>query len=106
MDPESELNRHAVLDAFDEADGISPGVDELRALIAAEISRSGVSARTFRKHLAHDGVAARLHEYARREKALIHLLRHMVARDGDGDGDGKIVSFDELVGEGGSDSRR
>jgi trigger factor len=95
LDPEQELSRHIVLDALADAQGIRVTVEELRDVVAFEMGRSGVSARTFRKHLARDGVAARLHEYARREKALVHLLRSVVIRDADGN----VVSFDELAGE-------
>lgn len=81
LDPADPAGRYAVLDALAESAGIQVTVEELRALIATEMDRSGVSARTFRKALARDGIGVQLHEYARREKALVHLLTHVVVKD-------------------------
>ncbi|HEU5353225.1 MAG TPA: trigger factor [Actinocrinis sp.] len=93
LDPEQELSRHIVLDTLADQERIQVNVDELRTVIAYEMGRSGVSARTYRKHLARDGVAVGLYEHARREKALIHLLRHVVIKDADGN----PVFFDDLA---------
>lgn len=84
LDPEQELNRQIVLDTLADDARIQVNVDELRSVIAHEMNRSGVSARTYRKHLAHDGFAVSLYEHARREKALTHLLQHVVIKDTDG----------------------
>lgn len=95
LDPEQGRNRQIVLDTLADAARIQVTVDELRSVIAQEMSRSGVSARTYRKHLAHDGFAVSLYEHARREKALIHLRQHVVIKDTDGN----PVSFDASVFE-------
>jgi trigger factor len=93
LDPEPEMSRAAVLDAIADATGTQVTVDELREIVLHEMGRAGVSARTFRKHLAQDGVAVRLYEYARREKALGHLLRSVVLKGARGE----VVGFEELT---------
>ena len=79
-----ELARQIVLDTIADAEGIQINVDELRDLVAREMDRVGVSARTYRKYLARNGVAVGLYEHARREKALIHLLTHVAVKSPDG----------------------
>jgi trigger factor len=87
------LSRQIVLDALADAERIDVSMDELRDAITRDMARAGVSARTYRRHLARDGVALRLYELARREKALTYLLKHVVVKRADG----SAVTFEDLV---------
>jgi trigger factor len=75
------LHCYMILDAIADQEGIDVGQNELRAIVMDRADRSHAPLRAFVEQLVRTGMVGPIYVDARRQKALVHVLRTVTVTD-------------------------